>query len=359
MPVPRIETLSDPVPPNRRERWWIEWCFFRVCFRHFRWRFLAMGAVLLIGGLCFRVFEESKDLSFLESIYYTFSLIFGEPPEEFPASPVLKALFFIVPILGLTIIIEGIVDFSMILQDRRRSEKSWCTMLANSYHDHIILVGLGRLGFRIFNTLIRLGEKVVVIERDERNQFLEEIRRHGAPLIIGDARREALLDDANVAAAASIILATDDDMANLEAALDARKQNPRVRVVLRMFDQNMADKVREGFNIHLAMSPSALSAPTFATSAIAPATVSSVVLDGQVVSMQRWLVRTDGPLCGRTILDVMAEERLSVVEHVRGASHTICPMPDTTLEPGDGLMLQGPIKRLQALRDRMPAAATA
>ncbi|PJF24743.1 MAG: hypothetical protein CUN53_16300, partial [Phototrophicales bacterium] len=53
--------------------------------------------------------------------------------------------------------------------------------------------GFGKLGYRIFLVLRKLGEPVVVIERDAHNQFLEEVRRDGSPLLVGDARREALL----------------------------------------------------------------------------------------------------------------------------------------------------------------------
>jgi voltage-gated potassium channel Kch len=99
----------------------------------------------------------------------------------------------------------------------------------------------------VYHLLRELGQRVVVIERDERAQFLEDVRRDGAPLLLGDARREAFLADAGITRARSIVLATDNDIANLEVALDARRLNPTIRVVLRLFDPNMAEKVREGF----------------------------------------------------------------------------------------------------------------
>lgn len=353
MPVPRIDDLR----PSRRthgagSRWWSEWCFVRVCFRHFRLRFLLMAIVLSVGGLLFMLLEPEKEHSFVRAVFYTFALVFGEPPEEFPRSPLLQSLFFLVPVLGLTIIIEGIVDFALMMRDRRRFERSWCTMLANSFQDHVVLVGLGRLGFRTFRVLRLLGEAVVVIERSPDNEFLEEVRRDGSPLLIGDARREALLEDANIRKARSILLATDDDLANLEAALDARKMNPAIRVVLRMFDQNMADKVRDGFNISLAMSQSAISAPTFATCAILPTTVNSFIVGDRIVAMQRWLVRRGGPLDGITVAETTRRHQVGVVQHHRSPAEAVLhPDPDLRLEPGDGVMIQGTIEALGALRD--------
>lgn len=353
MAAPRIEQLDIP----RRERTsragsrlWREWCFVRVAFRHFRIRFLLMAAILVGGGLLFILFEPEKQHSLGRAVFYTWSLVFGEPPEEFPRSWVLRSLFFIVPVLGLTVIIEGIIDFALMLRDRRRYERSWCIMLANSFSDHIVLVGFGRLGYRTFLVLRQLGEAVVVIERDANGQFLEELRRDGSPLLIGDARRDILLSEANVAKARSIVLATDDDLANLEIALDAQRLNPGIRVVLRMFDQTIADKMSGGFNVQLAMSQSALSAPTFATTAVAPSIVSSFLIGSQLVAMQRWLIRTGGPMCGKTVGEVVAELGVGVVEHQRpGSALRLFPPPDVRLEAGDGLVLQGQLHTLKAL----------
>lgn len=356
MPTPRIDQLE--ASQHRRtsrggSRLWREWCFLRVAFRHFRIRFLLMALILVGGGAMFIFFEPEKRHSLPEAIYYAWSLVFGQPPEAFPQPLVLRAMFFLMPVLGLTVIIEGIVDFALMLRDRRRYERSWCTMLASSFSDHIILVGFGKLGYRIFNVLRQLGEAVVVIERDANNQFLEELRRDGSPVLIGDARRESLLVEANAAKARSIILATDDDLANLEIALDAQHIKPNIRVVLRMFDQNMADKFSDGFRIQLAASPSALSAPTFATSAVAPAIVSSFVLGNQLVAMQRWLVRGGDPLCGKPIAQVVNECGIGVIEHMRPPEKPrLFPSTDIQLQAGDGLILQAPLHVLAELAQR-------
>ncbi len=327
--------------------------FVRLTIWHFRVRLLVVAVVLIGGALSFMWLEPEKNHSFLRGLFYTYSLIFGEPPEEFPQSAVLQFLFFVMPILGLVVIIETIIEVALIMRDRRRFERRWCVMLASSYKDHVIIIGLGRLGFRTYALLRRLNIPVVVIERDEHNQFLEAVREDDTPLLIGDARRDVVLRDANIDRAATVVCATNDDMTNLEAALDARQMNSNIRVVLRMFDQNMADKVRDGFNIHLAMSQSALAAPTFAACAVAPATINSVIIGDRLVAMQRVLVRKNDSLCQKTVADVIREYRLNVVEHHRpGVDRVCCPDPDTRLLPGDGVLLQGPLESLEQFRSQ-------
>jgi len=336
------------------QRLWREWCFCRAVFRHFRLRLALMLLLLLTGGLLFRLYEPEKGHSLARATYYTWSLIFGEPPEEFPEAPVLQALFFVVPVLGLLIILEGIVEFALMLRDRRRNERGWCRIMADSYANHIILVGLGKLGWRSFRLLRQLGEDVVVIERNGGNQFLEEVRRDGSPLLVGDARREALLEEANAARARSIILATNNDLANLEIALDARRINPKIHLVLRMFDQNMADKLREGFDLPMAMSQSAISAPAFVMAALEGSIVGSLVVDDQLVIMQRWQVRRDGPLCGRTVGEIIQEYGVGVIERrTEGEPARLMPPPDTRLGEGDRLLVQGTFEVLNDLRGRL------
>jgi len=313
-------------------------------------RLLAFAAVLLLGALLFRRFEPDKDLSLVEATYYTFSLVFAEPPEAFPRAPVLRVMFFVMPVLGLTVIFESIVELALLLRDRRRFERSWCLMMASSMSNHIILCGVGRLGFRIFRLLRRLGEPVAVIERDAANPFIEQVRREGSPLLVGDARLEHMLVEANLASARSVIVATNDDLANLEIALDARRLKPGIRLVVRMFDQNLADKIRDGFNIQTAMSQSAMSAPAFAMSALDAAIVSSTVVGDELVVMRRWRVEPRGPFDGRTVGQVMSAHGCAIAELRRGGdSPRLFPPPDTALAVGDDVLVQGRMESIRAL----------
>lgn len=348
-----------------RERLWREWCFLRAVVSQLWMQLAGMAALLVTGAILFRVLEPDRGHTFVRGMYYTWALVFGEVPEEFPESPVLQGLFFVVPVIGVAVLVDAIVEFASLLRDRQRSERRWCRIMAGGMSNHIVLVGLGRLGYRTFTLLRKLGERVVVIEANPQNQFLEDVRRDGSPLIVGDARRELILQDANIAAARCIVLATTDDLANLEIALDARRLAPHVRVILRMFDQNMADKVQEGFGIQIAMSQAAISAPAFALKAVEESIVGGVVVgDRLVVSMRTRIVR-GGPLEGRTVGEIIEHYGCGVVERrpARPASPSaeteLFPPPRTVLEAGDEVMLEGPYERIDELRRRVadPVAA--
>jgi voltage-gated potassium channel len=348
----RIDELKlyPPRHDARLSPLWREWCFYRVVFHHFRFKLIILISVLLLGSFAFYRMGPQKDLTPFKSLYFTFSLILGQLPQDIPAAIELDILIILIPIIGLAVIIEGIVDLAVMIGDRRRSERSWCIMMASSLSDHIVLVGLGKLGYRVYRLLRKMGQAVVVIERNTTNQFLEELRRDGCPILIGDARQEAFLVDANLKDARSIVLASNDDLANLEIALDARKIKSDIRVVLRMFDQNMADKIRDGFNIRIAMSQSALSAPAFATAAVQPAIVNSFIVGDQLVVMQRWPILEGGPIASKTVGDVMSRFGVGVVEHrPAGQPPRLFPPPDSILSTGDELLVQGAFEKIDAM----------
>jgi Trk K+ transport system NAD-binding subunit len=347
-----IDRLTTRVQPHAPLRWrlWREWCFARTVISTLKYRILILVLVLAAGSALFRHLQPELGLSPLQATYSAWSLLFGEPPQEFPQSPVLAAMFFILPVLGLTVVLEGMIELALMLRDRRRNERDWCRAMCKAMEDHVVLIGLGRLGYRTFLLLRKLGVQVVVIERDEKNQFLEDVRRDGSPLLIGDARRESILQEANIAHARSLVLATTNDLANLEIALDARKFAPKVRVVLRMFDQNMADKVAEGFDIRPAMSQSAISAPAFATAAIEPDIINSVVVDDRLIVMKRWTVRSSSPVSGLTVGTLLDRFEVAVIEHEReGSGHKLFPPTSTRLEAGDAIVIQGPFDELARL----------
>ncbi|GMU81999.1 MAG: hypothetical protein AMXMBFR47_18700 [Planctomycetota bacterium] len=355
MLILRMETLR--LPKRRigraRERFWREWCFWRTVARRFRSRVLLVATVLALGTAAFMQLGPERTHDPVDALYATWLLVFANPTEDFPHHPLLRVLFFLLPVMGLVLIIEVIVQLAMMVRDRRTAERSWCVTMASSMRNHIVLVGLGRLGYRTFRVLRALGEPVVVIERDEAREFVEAVRRDGSPLIIADARHDESLVAANVAEARSIITCTNDDLGNLEVALDARRMNPHIRVVLRMFDQNVADKVRDGFNIRIAMSQTALAAPTFALAAVDPTIVGTLVVDDQLLIQQRWQVHPQSELAGKTIGEVLETLGFSVLQQkTSGNASRLFPPPSQKLAAGDHLLVQGPYDALLRLRKR-------
>lgn len=133
---------------------------------------------------------------------------------------------------------------------------------------HVIVCGLGQVGYRITELLLSLGEQVTVVTLSTTQEFRSDVENHGAKVIIGDARNERQLFEAGLATADALIACIDSDLGNVEIALDVRRYAPQLRIVVRLFDQMLAKRLESALGIHRALAMSHLAAPAFAAAAL-------------------------------------------------------------------------------------------
>jgi voltage-gated potassium channel len=236
--------------------------------REFRGTLAALAVVLMVGSTLYawappRAFSEPPPSYLGWPVLAAWMNLFGNElvsPRVWYLALV-QALF---PLLGFGLIGEGVVRLGMLMFSRRLGEKEWMTVMASTFRDHIIICGLGHLGFRLLGQLSTRAGELVVIERDPACIHLGQARECGAAVLVRDMRDDQALRDAGIAHARVIVVASNDDLANIEVALDARRMNPGIRVLLRLFDQRIADKFKDAGIIDEAFSSAALAAPVVA-----------------------------------------------------------------------------------------------
>jgi Trk K+ transport system NAD-binding subunit len=221
--------------------------------------------------------------------------------------------------------------------------------LASTFSNHVIVVGLGKLGYLIVLQLLEFGQDVAAIELDADKPFIGSVRDLGVPVIIADARRGDALQAAGIDRASSIVCCTQDDLANLDIALDARERHPDIKVVLRMFDSELAQKVERGFGIHTAFSTARLAAPAFAAAATRAHIEYSFFVDDQLLHVAQVTVEPDSPLTGQTVEQVERQHNLTVVMHRRSEEQHLHPRSDEVLSPGDGIVVVASLETLGQL----------
>ena len=138
----------------------------------------------------------------------------------------MQVLFFILPILGLMIVADGVIRFGTALTNKQERGQKWQVAMASTYSGHVIVCGMGRVGYRVALELLKYGREVVAVEADEKCRFAEKAMALGIPVIFADARRQENLIKAGIEQADAIIPCTNDELGNLDIALDARELNP-------------------------------------------------------------------------------------------------------------------------------------
>jgi Trk K+ transport system NAD-binding subunit len=169
---------------------------------------------------------------------------------------------------------------------------------------HIIVCGLGNVGFRVAEELIRQGERVVAIERRRDNPFISTARRLGVAVIVADAGVPEVLRQAHAAHARALVAATDQELVNLEVALLVREINPHQRLIVRLTDPHLAQTLRQAANVRLAMSIPELAAPAFVAAVFGERVRSLFQVEGVVIVVVDMVVQPNDPLSGLELPDL-------------------------------------------------------
>ena len=320
--------------------------------KRFRFTFFMLFLLVFGGGtgLYFLLARAGHPVGYGRAVVAAYFLLFAQPIVDIPDNAGVEILAVLIPPFGIVTVAEGLVRFAYLFFAKNRNDKEWFAVLAQTLTDHVIVCGAGRVGFRVFEQLNKLQVPLVMIERDEAKQFVSTIRAAGVPVLIEDVRSAGSLERANVRRARAIVCATDDDLANLNIALDARKVKPGIRVVMRLFDDDLVAKMSETFEAQ-AFSTSALAAPALAMAALDPAIKNSFEVGGRLMVVAELLV--DAPLSGRTVADLRDRSAALVIHLVkRDGAKLFDPAGATRLEAGDRVTLQATLQAWQALRER-------
>ncbi len=332
------------------------WRFARYLLREFRAPLIVFWGLVLGGGLLLSRYYGSHELGFLEAAYGVFMLIFMESALEFPGEWYLQPLWFLMPIVGLGAVAESFVRLGYLVFARKEKLQEWHVMNASVLRDHFVVAGVGKVGARIIKDLLQLGEAVVGVDLKKEGALIDEVIDLGVPVIQGNCRLRKTLEEASVARARSLILVTDDDLANLDGALTAREIRSDVHVVLRIFDETLAKRVAGAFRMP-AISIAATSAPTFIAAATGRKVLAGFSLDGSAtLHVADVGVVQDGPIDGRDVGAVQAEHGVNIVLHRRGEETLVNPGHDVVLRPGDRMLVLAPIERIAGLEKPSRAA---
>jgi len=198
---------------------------------------------------------------------------------------------------------------------------------------HVIICGLGNVGFRVAEELIRRGERVVAIERRRDNPFISTARRLGVAVIVADAGVHEVLRQAHADQARAVVASTDQELVNLEVALLVREMNPQQRTIVRLTDPHLARTLRQAANVRLAMSIPDLAAPAFVAAVFGERVRSLFQIEDTVIVVVDMVIQANDPLIGLALPDLAKAFHCSPV-CLLGPDNVAKPL-DTPLVAGD------------------------
>lgn len=220
---------------------------------------------------------------------------------------------------------------------------------------HVVLVGLGRIGQRIATFLQEFNQPLIAIT--ERLDVPDLIRR--IPVLVGNPIAE--LAKANLATAKSIVLVTDDQMMNLEAALIARNlvtQQGKAQLipVIRTYDQRFSNNLMQLMPEARAFCAFELSAEAFTGAAFGENMLSLFRLDHQTILVAEYRVSEEDTLIGKLLAEVSYGYGVVPIYYQKGGqffgeetTEFFLPSDDLRLSKGDRLIVLSSINGLRRI----------
>jgi len=225
-------------------------------------KFLLFFTLFLLLAIAF--FHYYEHLSWIDSFYFVIvtAASVGYGDINLATSNIVSKIAGIVLIVISTISIWMIFSLTIDTLLKKRIQHAMGRR-KYGFKNHVIVCGLGRLGYFIVEELLRKNEKVILIEQNEDSNYIDYFRQMGAEVYVGDARLPKVMNDVNVVKAKALISVISNDSLNLEIGLNARSQHANVKLILRIFDDQMAEKIKNYLKIYHTLSASAIADDIF------------------------------------------------------------------------------------------------
>jgi voltage-gated potassium channel Kch len=327
---------------------------------------LGLGFMLLVISTLVLHFgyQQPGGLPVVSAIYFTVETIatvgFGD--FSFSHQPLAMEIFGICLIIAGTTLVTTIFALLTNTLVSRRIAQSLGQAEIPGMRGHVVMVGLGSVGMEVLEGLVARGREVVVVERDESNRYLNQVRQLGVPLVLGDSTLGQTLDSVNLSKATSVAIVTSDDMANIETGLAVRDRLgarwEEVPVVLRVFDRELGRHLEDSFDFRHVWSTAAIAAPWFAGAALGMEVLFSFYVGSHPFLLARLPVTAGGGLDGVAMSELGASLRVIAIGRDAGpdtpGSLEHPPRRGSRLAGGDDAYLAGPYEELLSVlaRDR-------
>ena len=217
-PMPE-STGESALPPSRWRSFKIVWYErLRPVWIDARPIVLALVAiaVFVLGTIGFQQYQtdHGRKAVLIDSFYRTLTLFELDGVDVEPPIPwTMEVARFLAPLLVGYAIFRGLLAVF-----RQQVQLAGIRLLTRN---HVVIAGLGGMGFRLASDFRTHGFAVVVIDIDEANGSIRGCHERGIKVLIGDASDHRVLAKARVDRARYLIAVCGDDGRNVEVAVAA------------------------------------------------------------------------------------------------------------------------------------------
>jgi voltage-gated potassium channel len=314
--------------------------------------FSALAVVIIIGTVAFALSEGSSvAYSFAWTLDTVTTLGSIPDPHDTAGRVVVVALeLFGIGTLfyGLATVAEFFVSgqLSGLLEERRTQR------VIDSYSDHFIICGFGRVGRQAARDLRAAGVRHVAVDSDPGHRELAASM--GVRYIENEAANDDVLLKAGIERARALIACVDSDAENIFIALTARGLRPDLLIVARASAEDTEKKLRQA-GADRVISPYKTSGSEMARVALHPQVGGAVQVADYRMEEIDATQGSEG--VGKTVAQVRGDSVIVAVRRTDGRLEPQ-PAPSSVIEAGDMLVAIGSPAALEQLESAFqPVAA--
>ncbi|WP_310412608.1 NAD-binding protein [Chamaesiphon sp. OTE_8_metabat_110] len=211
--------------------------------------------------------------------------------------------------------------------------------------NHIVIVGLGRVGQQVALLLQQFKQTVVgvTLQPDINSTILPDL-----PIITGNIDRS--LAQANLTTAKSVIIVTDDEMLNLEVALMVQAIDPQLDLVIRTSGQRLSQHLTKTLPTARVLGMQTVSAEVFAGAAFGENILNLFHIDRQTILVTEYTIETGDTLDRLLLAEAAYGYGVVPILHQRNPRPAILmPTDDILLAHGDRLVVLATTESLRRI----------
>ncbi|MCP4021671.1 MAG: potassium channel protein, partial [Desulfobacteraceae bacterium] len=244
-----------------------------------------------------------------------------------------------------TIMVEGRIN--KLLRGRKMEKR------IKMLKDHFIICGFGRMGRQVCYEFLQSGVPFVVLDKDP--EIFEKNNTDDILWITGDATREEALTNCRIDRAKGLVSVLSRDEKNVYVVLTARGLNPGVRIVTRAIEYESERKMKRA-GADFVVSPFKIGGSRIASVMLRPSITHFMDGLARAEEIRLTLVELEvvknSFLEGKTIKETgILDISESIIIGLRrmDTPMKIRPKMDTTLKPGDQIVLMGQLEAINRL----------
>ena len=318
---------------------------------------LLLLGVLMGGTLGYMLIER---WSLLDSVYMTVITVatvgFREVHTLSDAGQWFTIALIFAGVGGIAYSIGTIAEFMVegplveLLEGRRMTKR------IRELSDHYVVVGMGRVGSVVCQTLAAQGVTFIVVDQDD--ECIELAEEHGWLYLQGDATSEEVLEAAGVTRARGLVTALDTDADNLFVSLTARGMNPALYIVARSSTVASESKILKA-GADRVITPNVIGGRRMATSLLDPLVADYLDIvthtDELEYRLETMSIGANSQVVGQPIRAVRIRDMTGafILAIADGEAMDRNPSPTRVLCAGDRIVALGTRSQLDALAEML------